>query len=486
MRGGGPALQHFRKASAGCRGSVRWQGRDGEEADLGDFAVRRPGAALEALDDIDRDMVARAEMVVEQQAVEARRGGDGDSGFFEQFPHHGIGGALAAIDTAARQVPARHIGVAQQEKGAVLIPHHGAHTEGDAAGQSGPAVDEPDEKPLESRHSRGRTAQRVTAGAFLSPLRADKDARVFVLAHVTDAHLGPLPRARFAELAGKRALGVLNWRRGRQHRFSVATIDLLVDDIKAMAPDHIAVTGDLVNVGLAAEFATGLNFLKSLGDGLDVTVVPGNHDAYVRSTAHHSLLNWGDYMRGDGVNGDVTDESAFPFVRRRGEVALIGVSSAIPTRPFMATGKVGRAQCERLGAALDQLGAEGLFRVVMIHHPPAGLRAGHKRLIDEERVRGVLARHGAELVICGHDHVPMVEMIPGPHSGLIPVVEAPSFAAGPEDRHWPGGYHLYRIERVSDGGFPWRCTLEARGFQQGETTVASRGTRVITEAISGR
>lgn len=307
---------------------------------------------------------------------------------------------------------------------------------------------------------------------------------MFVLAHVTDAHLGPLPRARFAELAGKRALGVINWRRGRQHRFNIATIDLLVADIKAMAPDHIAVTGDLVNVGLAAEFTTGLHFLKSLGEGRDVTVVPGNHDAYVRSTAHHALLNWGDYMRGDGVNGDVTAESAFPFVRRRDGVALIGVSSAIPTHPFMATGKVGREQRERLGHVLDALAEEGLFRVVMIHHPPCGHRAAHKRLIDAEAVRAVLARHGAELVICGHDHVPMVEMLPGPNSGLIPVVEAPSFAAGPEDRHWPGGYHLYRIERVADASFPWRCTLEARGFQSGDASVATRTVRVLSHGIS--
>ncbi|WP_454684480.1 metallophosphoesterase family protein [Ancylobacter moscoviensis] len=307
---------------------------------------------------------------------------------------------------------------------------------------------------------------------------------MFVLAHLTDAHLGPLPRARFAELAGKRALGVLNWRRGRQHRFNIATIDLLVADIKAQAPNHIAVTGDLVNVGLAAEYLTGLNFLKSLGGGADVTVVPGNHDAYVRSTAHHSLLNWGDYMRGDGVNGDVTAESAFPFVRRREGVALVGVSTAIPTRPFMATGKVGRAQRERLAHVLDGLAEEGLFRVVMIHHPPCGVRAGHKRLIDEEAVREVLARHGAELVICGHDHVQMVEMLPGPHSALIPVVEAPSFAAGPDDRHWPGGYHLYRIERVPGAPFPWRCTMEVRGFQRGDPTVATRSVRVLTEPVS--
>ncbi|QIB32817.1 metallophosphoesterase family protein [Ancylobacter pratisalsi] len=307
---------------------------------------------------------------------------------------------------------------------------------------------------------------------------------MFVLAHLTDAHLGPLPRARFAELAGKRALGVINWRRGRQHRFNIATIDLLVADIKAMAPDHIAVTGDLVNVGLAAEFTTALHFLKTLGEGHDVTVVPGNHDAYVRSTAHHALLNWGDYMRGDGVNGDVTAEQAFPFVRRRDGVALVGVSTAVPTRPFMATGRVGSGQRERLGRILDELAEEGLFRVVLIHHPPCGTRSTHKRLIDAELVRDCLARHGAELVICGHDHVPMVEMIHGPGSGLIPVVEAPSFAAGPEDRHWPGGYNLYRIERLPDAKFPWRCTMEARGFKSGDASVDTRTVRVLSTDLS--
>lgn len=264
----------------------------------------------------------------------------------------------------------------------------------------------------------------------------------------------------------------------------MGTIDLLVDDIKAMAPDHIAVTGDLVNVGLPLEFETALTFLETLGSGQDVTVVPGNHDAYVRSTAHHALLNWGDYMRGDWAAGDVTTDKAFPFVRRRDGVALVGVSSAIPTQPFMATGRVGRPQLERLGHVLDELAKEGLFRVVMIHHPPCGPRAGHKRLIDAEEVRACLAAHGAELVICGHDHRPMIEMLPGPHSDLIPVVEAPSFAAGPEDRHWPGGYHLYRIERTHDASFPWTCTMEARGFHRGETTVDRRTVRLLSASVS--
>ena len=57
-------------------------------------------------------------------------------------------------------------------------------------------------------------------------------------------------------------------------------------------------------------------------------------------------------------------------------------------------------------------------------------------------------------------------------------------AAGPEDSHWPGGYHRYRIERLPGAEFPWRCTLEARGFARGEATVATRTTRVLMAAKS--
>lgn len=312
---------------------------------------------------------------------------------------------------------------------------------------------------------------------------------VFVLAHLTDPHLGPLPRARLLELAGKRALGIINWRQGRRRRFVEGTIERLIDDIKQVAPDHIAVTGDLVNVGLPAEYQTALGFLETLGSGSYVTVVPGNHDAYVRSTAHHALLNWGSYMRGDGAEESPTDsvvsDLAFPFVRRRGDVALIGVSTALPTQPFMATGKVGRGQLERLGRLLKELGEQKLFRVVLIHHPLCGHRPTHKRLIDADAVRHCLAQYGAELVISGHDHRLTVDMLQGPAGGLIPTAVAPSFAAGPDDTRWPGGYHLYKIERVPDAAFPWRCTMDVRGFAPGGLDVAVRTERLLSAPTSG-
>src|SRR5437899_3711080 len=122
---------------------------------------------------------------------------------------------------------------------------------------------------------------------------------MFVLAHLSDPHLGPLPKARLLELAGKRATGFLHWRRTRRliHRGDV--LARLVADVKAQAPDHLAVTGDLVNISLAGEYPPARTWLESLGSSRHVTLVPGNHDAYVRSAAAHPQLHWGDYMRGD-------------------------------------------------------------------------------------------------------------------------------------------------------------------------------------------
>ena len=116
---------------------------------------------------------------------------------------------------------------------------------------------------------------------------------MFVLAHLSDPHLGPLPKARLLELAGKRATGFLHWRRTRRliHRGDV--LARLVADVKAQAPDHLAVTGDLVNISLAGEYPPARTWLESLGSSRHVTLVPGNHDAYVRSAAAHPQLHWG-------------------------------------------------------------------------------------------------------------------------------------------------------------------------------------------------
>jgi len=278
---------------------------------------------------------------------------------------------------------------------------------------------------------------------------------MFVLAHLSDPHIPPLPEPSFAELIGKRATGYFNWRvnRGGHHRRDV--LDKIVADLKAQEPHHIAVTGDLANLSLPAEFPMGLALLSDLGSSDSVTVIPGNHDAYVRSQARTHLSVWKNYLLGDGAAAP-----DFPFVRRRGPLAIVGLSTALPTAPFLATGKLGREQLAALAQTLEALGGENVFRVVLIHHPPAGHRSLHKRLTDAAAFRDVIARHGAELILTGHDHRVLQEEIAGPR-GPVPVIGVPSASAAHDDPRGRAAYNLYRI---SGEAGRWHCEVERRGL----------------------
>jgi hypothetical protein len=186
----------------------------------------------------------------------------------------------------------------------------------------------------------------------------------FTLAHLSDPHLAPLPKPRLIELAGKRAFGYVNWTRNRHKYQRREVLDALVADMKAQAPDHIAVTGDLVNLALEAEFAPALAWLESVGPPDRVTAIPGNHDAYVSATRHRFGETFLHYIAADTPGG-----AAFPAVRRRGPLALISLSTAVPTLPLMATGTLGRDQLAALAEVLERLAAEDVFRVLLVHHP---------------------------------------------------------------------------------------------------------------------
>jgi 3',5'-cyclic AMP phosphodiesterase CpdA len=291
----------------------------------------------------------------------------------------------------------------------------------------------------------------------------------FKLAHLSDPHLPPLPRARLSELAGKRAFGYLNWTRNRRKYYRREVLDALVADMQAQSPDHIAVTGDLVNLALEAEFAPAQAWLKSVGEPHLVTTIPGNHDAYVRKTRHRFVESFGEYLSSDEATGN-----AFPFLRRRGPVALIGLSSAVPTPPLMATGTLGRGQREALERVLTTLAGEDAFRVLLVHHP---LRSDSrpKRLTDSKPLLALLKKHGVDLILHGHDHVHSTMWFDGP-DGKIPSIGVPAASALARGRHPAAAYNLYEIERDGNG---WRCEQISRGID-GDMRIKEIGrTRLI-------
>ncbi len=296
----------------------------------------------------------------------------------------------------------------------------------------------------------------------------------FRLAHLSDAHIGPLPVPRMRDLLGKRLTGYLNWhRRSRIHNMDV--LAKIVADIHAQTPDHVAMTGDILNIGLPAEFPFASAWLETLGASQEVSFVPGNHDAYVRSSLVHLERTFAPW-----TTADETALKSYPYLRVRGDIALIGMNSGVPTAPLLASGKLGSEQRDRLESALAETGARGLMRVVMIHHPPHKTGATPGRgLSDARRFERLIAKHGAELIIHGHNHRHSVVHIAGP-GGPVPVIGVASASAVPGTERHRAAWHMYEITRDGD-----RWTVEGviRGMKAGENEVVELGRFSISPPV---
>ena len=261
----------------------------------------------------------------------------------------------------------------------------------------------------------------------------------------------------------KRALGYLSWLalRKRQHKSRI--LDALLMDLQALGPDHIAITGDLTQIGTRGEYRQARRWLRELGSPERVTIIPGNHDRYTGSSWYESLRHWLPYLR-DEVHED--RECLYPVVRQRGNVAMIALSSAAPTLPFLATGRIGRAQLQRLDGLLADLGRRNLIRVLLLHHGPLpGSDSIRRRLVDGGELVSVLRERGAELILHGHSHVNSEGVIKGAHAD-IPVFGVASASMKSSAGNRSSSYNLFRISRDRTGvviGHTCRCYDELTG-----------------------
>ena len=288
------------------------------------------------------------------------------------------------------------------------------------------------------------------------------------LAHLSDAHIGPLPPPQRWELFGKRLTGYINWKRGRAAIHDMDMLTRLVADLKSNRPDHIAMTGDIMNIGLRAEFPLARQWLETLGSPRDVTFVPGNHDAYAKGTLPDLAATFAPWTTGDGAAAP-----RYPFLRLRDEIALIGLCSGVPTAPFVAAGRLGANQCAALATMLDDCAAAGQVRVLLIHHPPHrnGTTLG-RGLSDWPEIERVIARHGAELILHGHNHRASLAHMRGP-TRPVPVVGVASASAVRGTATHRAGYHLFEIEGTAKD---YRIKGRARGILPGTSEIGDLGT----------
>lgn len=306
--------------------------------------------------------------------------------------------------------------------------------------------------------------------------------RKTVIAHISDVHLAPLTGFSPRHWNVKRALGFANWHRRRKRDHLRPALDRLVADIHAQAPDHIAVTGDLVNIGLPGEYAQAARWLETLGPPDRVSVVPGNHDIYVKLRRDPGIERWRHYMTPDAWGRTLASspQSGFPYARRVGDVALVGLNSAVPTMPGFASGRLGSAQLREAEALLRQAREERLFRCILIHHPPLPGQAKPMRGLDNaEAFRKLIESAGAELVLHGHNHRNMLDWCRH-GSGEIPVVGVPSGSIG--RAHGQEGLARYNLVSISRETTGWAVELAGRGLAQPDGPVIELERRGLVSA----
>lgn len=289
--------------------------------------------------------------------------------------------------------------------------------------------------------------------------------QTITIGHVSDLHLGPLPPFTPPHWNVKRALGVINWMRKRRTLHQAHVWQAIRDDLKSRRPDHIVVSGDLINVGLPAEYVAALATLQAIGAPAHVSVVPGNHDIYTRLWRDPGVARWRAFMTGPhGASAPDGPTLRFPYVRRIGHVALIALNSARPTPPGIAQGEIGAEQLAALATALDRTRAEGAFRLVVMHHPPLPDQAPWARALrDAAALAETLAQHGAELVIHGHNHRDMTARIATRDGDAMVIgIGSASMVRARHDEP-PARSAIYTVAGRAAGG--WHLAIERRGYQ---------------------
>lgn len=292
--------------------------------------------------------------------------------------------------------------------------------------------------------------------------------------HCSDWH-PPIAHAALPQgLHLKQLLGRISWYSKRRYRYRSEVLQSAFGLWRSLSVDRFCITGDLVNFACPAEYELAAKHLRELEQSAPLSLVPGNHDALVRRGLELQSQHWGRWFARDGG-----EPNPWPTVVRHGCCAFVGLSSSVPTPPFFARGEVSEAQLGRLGPLLQQLGEEGLFRVVMLHHPPQpGAIAPRGALRNAAALRAVLKSAGADLVLHGHLHHPVRASLEGPN-GAIPVLGAGAASSlrsgGRTDR---GHFSLCAVGGSSPGG--WTLTVQDYFYDQAVSGFLPSAVRTVS------
>jgi len=274
------------------------------------------------------------------------------------------------------------------------------------------------------------------------------------VAHFSDLHVLALDGVATHRFLNKRFTGWVNLKLKRGHKHRPAYVRAIAQEITRAKVDHVVITGDLTNLALEQEFEAVRALLEEeLGmHADDISIVPGNHDLYTRGAMRDRRFSrfFEPYIASDLPELAVDiDLGRFPFVKLRGPLAIIGMSSAVPRPPLVASGELGEPQIDALARILAHDEVRRRTPVIALHHPihnPASaVKTWLEGLRDADGLVDALGIVENGLLLHGHLHRRIQRHLPT-KSGKVLAVGATSASLEHEDEHRMAGFNLYTFD----------------------------------------
>lgn len=269
------------------------------------------------------------------------------------------------------------------------------------------------------------------------------------IAHLSDLHLLDLEGAVPMRLFNKRMTGYVNLRFHRKSVHKRFAVEASLRELRKLDVDHVVITGDVTNLALEREFDLVRTVLdRELGMSPDrVSLVPGNHDTYTQGSFRTKRFaqTFAACIQSDIVLSD----NPFPYVRLRGPVAIIGLSTAVPRPPLVAAGQFGARQLETLARLLEHPEVRSRTPVLLQHHPwhnpPERLRRLLEGLYDADAEAELLQHVQRGLLLHGHLHR-RVHRVLQTRAGHIDAVGATSASLLHEREDRMAGFNVYEVD----------------------------------------
>jgi 3',5'-cyclic AMP phosphodiesterase CpdA len=219
-------------------------------------------------------------------------------------------------------------------------------------------------------------------------------------------------------------------------RIESAILPPLLEFIRAVKPDLVAISGDLTQRARTAEFIAAREFLASIP--FPQIVVPGNHDVPLHNILSRFTRKLGRYTR--YITTDLQPSYA------DSEIVVVGVNTARAWT--FKEGRINRPQLEKLRTLLRAAPSE-VTKIVVTHHPfdlPAGASG---RVVGRSQLAiKTLAQCGVDLLLAGHFHIADTGQTAKRYKmpGYSAIIVSSGTSTSTRGRGQPNSFNVIRIE----------------------------------------